>query len=82
MKIAATLAIALLSTSSFAYAADKGGDKGGRQGTDTSSTSRPGSLKGNGLNIDGSSDDAAKCRSGKAGAALCRERKKAMDMQN
>lgn len=79
MKIAATLAVALLSTTSFAYAVDKGGDKGGKQGTETSS---PGSLKGNGLNIDGSSDDAAKCRSGKAGAALCRERKKAMNRQN
>lgn len=79
MKIAATLAIALLSASSFAFAADNNGGKGGKSGMDPSTT---GSLKGNGLNIDGSSDDAAKCRQGSAGAALCRQKRKNMDMQN
>ena len=78
MKIAATLAVALLSASTFAFAADNNGGKDGKNGTDPATT---GSLKGNGLNIDGSSDDAEKCRDGAAGAALCDEQGTTMDMQ-
>jgi hypothetical protein len=74
MKIAATIAVALLSASTFAFAADNGGEDG-KNGTDPATT---GSLKGNGLNIDGTSDDAEKCREGTAGAALCDERRTTM----
>ena len=75
MKIAATLAIALLSVSSLACAANNSGGKGGRD------PATAGSLKGNGLNMDGSSDDAKKCRDGTGGAALCQQRGTTMDMQ-
>lgn len=79
MKIAIATAAALLAATSFAFAADnKGGGKDGKNGTDPTTT---GSLKGNGLNIDGTSDDAEKCRAGTAGAALCGERDMNTDMQ-
>jgi len=68
MKLVIATTAALLAASSFAFAADNNGGKGGKDGTDPATT---GSLKGNGLNVDGSSDDAAKCRDGSAGAALC-----------
>jgi hypothetical protein len=73
VKIAATVAVALLSASTFAFAADNSG--GGKNGNDADHTTTS-SLKGNGLNIDGTSDDATKCRDGTAGAALCRQRNK------
>jgi len=72
MKIAIATAAALLAASSFAFAADNNGSKGGKDGPNTDPATT-GSLKGNGLNIDGSSDDAAKCREGSAGAALCQQ---------
>ena len=78
MKISAAFAVALLCASTFAFAAQiNGGDKKNHD-TDVTTT---GSLKGNGLNIDGTSDDAEKCREGTAGAALCGQRDKNMDMQ-
>ena len=74
MKIAIATVAALLAVSSMAFAADKGGKSDKNQDTTNSS----GTMKGNGLNVDGSSDDAMKCRAHTAGAALCGEK---MDRQ-
>lgn len=72
MKIALTLAAGLLALSSVAYAGNNNNNNGGKsKGQDSTTT---GSLKGNGLNEDGSSDDAMKCRAHTAGAALCGEK--------
>ena len=70
MKLAATLAVALLSASSFAFAADNNGGKdvpdggAGRDDTTTGSISDPET---------GNIDDATKCREGVSGGAPCQE---------
>jgi len=78
MKAAATLAIAIVCISTLAFAADNNGGGKNRNDTDRMTT---GSLKGNGLNIDGTSDDAEKCRERTAGAALCGQPHKGTDIQ-
>lgn len=78
MKTAATIAVVLLCTSTFAFAAANNGGGKNRNDTDRMTT---GSLKGNGLNIDGTSDDAEKCRERTAGAALCGQQHKRTDIQ-
>lgn len=68
MKIAITLAVALIIMAAPAHAANNDGRDGGRD------SMKPGGVaRGDGINLDGSSDDAKKCREGTAGAALCRE---------
>ena len=65
--VMATVAVGLLTVSSLSYAANNGG-KGEKDPPTAGGTAR-----GDGINLDGSSDDAQKCREGTAGAALCRE---------
>jgi hypothetical protein len=71
MRAALVIAAVVMSTSSLALAGNNGGKNDSAPDRETT-----GSLKGNGLNIDGTSDDAAKCRERTAGAALCGQRPK------
>lgn len=75
MRAALIIAAILVSASSQTFA---GNNNGGRNNDMDRTTT--GSLKGNGLNIDGTSDDAEKCREGTAGAALCGQKHKNSDM--
>lgn len=75
MKIAIATAAALLAASSFALAADNNGGKDGMKNDQTTT----GSIKGNGLNKDGTSDDAQKCREHSGGGAPCQENGTMMD---
>lgn len=79
MRIAIATAAALLAASSFAFAADNNGNNnGGKDGMKNDQTTT-GSIKGNGLNKDGTSDDAEKCREHVAGGAPCLENGTTMD---
>jgi hypothetical protein len=76
MRAALVITAALIATSSLAFA----GNNNGGKNSNSSDRSMTSSLKGNGLNIDGTADDAAKCRSRTAGAALCGQRHKKTGM--
>jgi len=78
MKIALTLAAGLLAASSMAFAADNSGSKDNNGNPDTMNT---GSIEKNGINKDGTIDDATKCREGTGGGAPCQEDGTVMDMQ-
>ena len=69
MKIAATLAVALLSVSSFAMAADNNGGKGGKDGMKTD----PATTGSTTVDSTGDLQDQKKCREGTGGGAPCQE---------
>lgn len=73
MKIALATAAALLSASSFAFAADNGGKNDGKNDADkTGSISDPNRPD---------MDDAEKCRDHVAGGPVCNEQGTSTDMQ-